>query len=98
MVFFSYAYHYFLAASEKMATFVRNKNRATIRTGLFGQAGLPAGEPVEEQVGKQVGEQVKEQTEDRPRTDRGADRKDRKDRKNRKNRKRGRHPYGFRHP
>lgn len=66
MVFFSYAYHYFLAASEKMATFVRNKNRATIRTGLFGQAGLPAGEPVEEQVGKQVGEQVKEQTEDRP--------------------------------
>lgn len=82
MVFFSYAYHYFLAASEKMATFVRNKNRATIRTGLFGQAGLPAGEPVEEQVGKQVGEQVKEQvkeqtgvqTEDRPRTDR----KDRK--------------------
>ena len=66
MVFFSYAYHYFLAASEKMATFVRNKNRATIRTGLFGQAGLPAGEPVEEQVGKQVGEQVKKQTEDRP--------------------------------
>lgn len=66
MVFFSYAYHYFLAASEKMATFVRNKNRATIRTGLFRQAGLPAGEPVEEQVGKQVGEQVKEQTEDRP--------------------------------
>ncbi len=66
MVFFSYAYHYFLAASEKMATFVRNKNRATIRTGLFGQAGLPAGE----QVGKQVGERVKEQTgvqtEDRP--------------------------------
>ncbi len=45
-----------------MATFVRNKNRATIRTGLFEQAGLPAGEPVEEQVGKQVGEQ----TEDRP--------------------------------
>lgn len=66
MVFFSYAYHYFLAASEKMATFVRNKNRATIRTGLFGQAGLPAGEPVEEQVGKQVGERVKKQTEDRP--------------------------------
>lgn len=66
MVFFSYAYHYFLAASEKMATFVRNKNRATIRTGLFRQAGLPAGEPVEEQVGKQVGEQVKEQTGDRP--------------------------------
>lgn len=62
MVFFSYAYHYFLAASEKMATFVRNKNRATIRTGLFRQAGLPAGEPVEEQVG----EQVKEQTGDRP--------------------------------
>ena len=59
-----------------MATFVRNKNRATIRTGLFGQAGLPAGEPVEEQVGKQVGEQVKEQTGDRPGTDRGADRKD----------------------
>lgn len=49
-----------------MATFARNKNRATIRTGLFGQAGLPAGEPVEEQVGKQVGEQVKEQTGDRP--------------------------------
>ncbi|WP_279093770.1 hypothetical protein [Alistipes finegoldii] len=75
MVFFSYAYHYFLAASEKMATFARNKNRATIRTGLFGQAGLPTGEPVEEQVGKQVGEQVKEQTgvqtEDRPRTDQG---------------------------
>ena len=66
MVFFSYAYHYFLAASEKMATFVLNKNRATIRTGLFRQAGLPAGEPVEEQVGKQVGEQVKEQTGDRP--------------------------------
>lgn len=58
-----------------MATFARNKNRATIRTGLFGQAGLPTGEPVEEQVGKQVGEQVKEQTgvqtEDRPRTDQG---------------------------
>lgn len=55
MVFFSYAYHYFLAASEKMATFVRNKNRATIRTGLFGQAGLPAGEPVEEQTGDRPG-------------------------------------------
>ncbi len=49
-----------------MATFVRNKNRATIRTGLFGQAGQPDGEPVEEQVGKQVGERVKKQTEDRP--------------------------------
>lgn len=49
-----------------MATFVRNKNRATIRADLFGQAGLPTGEPVEEQVGKQVGERVKKQTEDRP--------------------------------
>lgn len=73
MVFFSYAYHYFLAASEKMATFVRNKNRATIRTGLFRQAGLPAGEPVEEQVGKQVGEQVKEQTGDRPEGPKGPE-------------------------
>lgn len=93
MVFFSYAYHYFLAASEKMATFVRNKNRATIRTGLFGQAGLPAGEPVEEQVGKQAGSRSESGLKSRPRTDRGADRgADRKDRK------RGRQPYGFRQP
>ncbi len=56
-----------------MATFVRNKNRATIRTGLFGQAGLPTGEPVEEQVGKQVGEQVKEQTGDRPEGPKGPE-------------------------
>lgn len=35
IVFFSYTIRYFLAASEKMATFVRNKNRATIHTDNF---------------------------------------------------------------
>ena len=38
-----------------MATFVRNKNRATIRAGVLGQADR-AGEQVGKQVGKQVGE------------------------------------------
>lgn len=65
MVFFSYAYHYFLAASEKMATFVRNKNRATIRAGVLGQADR-AGEQVGKQVGKQAGSRSESRPENKP--------------------------------
>lgn len=48
-----------------MATFVRNKNRATIRAGVFGQADR-AGEQVGKQVGKQAGSRSESRPENKP--------------------------------